>query len=108
MLDINSFRSNGLQAGEVELSDEDAAANDEETIRLNKNVIRALVDMGFSLEGSKRAAYNTRESSDAEAAVNWAISHMEDSDFNSPFVIPSEKPSTTVVTKAAGKVTSFN
>lgn len=47
------------------------------------------MDMGFSLEGSKRAAYNTREANSSEAAVNWAMEHMEDGDFNSPFQLPT-------------------
>lgn len=64
----------------------------EEEIQLNENIVGQLVDMGFSLEGSKRAVYHTREANDSEAAVNWAVSHMEDSDFNHPFQIPSSKP----------------
>ena len=69
-----------------------AATSVEAEIALNANVISQLMEMGFTLDGSKRAAYNTRDSNDAEAAVNWAMSHMEDSDFNSPFEIPSTKP----------------
>ena len=74
-------------------------------IALNENVISQLMDMGFSLEGSKRAAYNTRDSNDAEAAVNWAVAHMEDSDFNSPFALPSNKPAPTVTKE---KVTAYS
>lgn len=52
------------------------------------------MDMGFSLESSKRAAYNTREANNSEAAVNWAMVHMDDADFNTPFVLPSSAPKT--------------
>ncbi len=88
-LDIASLRSGGLRQGEVELSDESDA---QPTIALNENVIQQLVDMGFSREGSRRAAYHTRDANDAEAAVNWCMSHMEDDDFNLPFEIPGSKP----------------
>lgn len=90
-LDISDMRGVGLKPGEKELTEADAT-NQEESIKLNENIISQLMDMGFSLEGSKRAAYNTRDSNDPEAAVNWAVGHMEDADFNAAFEIPSNKP----------------
>lgn len=56
------------------------------------------MDMGFSLEGSKRACYNTREANNSEAAVNWAVAHMEDTDFNAPFQVPSQQPKSSSAT----------
>lgn len=88
ILDLNEFKSTGLKQGETELPEE---SNE---IQLNEAIINQLVDMGFSLEGSKRAVYNTREANDSEAAVNWAVAHMEDADFNSPFKVPSAKRQT--------------
>jgi ubiquitin carboxyl-terminal hydrolase 5/13 len=106
-LDITSLRSEGLKQGEVELSDEvaaeiaaAAAASQLPTIALNENVIQQLVDMGFSREGSRRAAYHTRDANDAEAAVNWCMAHMEDDDFNAPFEMPNSRPAA-VASKAA-------
>ena len=61
-------------------------------IHLNENVISQLMDMGFSLDGARRAAYFTRDNNDPEASVNWCMEHIEDSDFNSPFVIPNQLP----------------
>jgi len=105
VLDIKELRGTGLKPNEKELADESAAgATAVPDIALNENVISQLMDMGFSLDGSKRAAYHTRDSNDAEAAVNWAVSHMEDSDFNTPFTIPSNKPQVA----AAKKETSFS
>ena len=99
VIDMNKYKGGyGLKQGEDELKTEDSANAKHETateVKLNENIVAQLMDMGFSLEGSKRAAYNTRELNDFEAAVNWAVSHMEDADFNSQFEIPKaqQKPS---------------
>jgi ubiquitin carboxyl-terminal hydrolase 5/13 len=50
--------------------------------------------MGFSENGSKRAALATGNSS-AEGAAEWVFAHMEDPDFNDP-VIPVEAASAEV------------
>jgi ubiquitin carboxyl-terminal hydrolase 5/13 len=91
-LNLNEFRSSGLKPNEVELKDDDIGGNQASNqIVLNESLVSQLVDMGFSLEGSKKAVYNTRDANDAEAAVNWAVIHMEDSNFNAPFEIPNAK-----------------
>lgn len=43
--------------------------------------------MGFSENGSKRAALAVGNSS-AEAATNWVMEHMGDDDFNDPLPAP--------------------
>jgi len=43
--------------------------------------------MGFSENGSKRAALAVGNSS-AEAATNWVMEHMGDDDFNDPLPPP--------------------
>jgi ubiquitin carboxyl-terminal hydrolase 5/13 len=95
VLDMNEYRSAGAQAGEALLNeDEEGSATQteqEEACNINEQLINQLMDMGFSLDASKRAVYNTREENNAEAATNWAITHMEDDDFNKPFEIPSKK-----------------
>jgi len=91
LLDLTEFRGTGKKADEQELTDEQPEAPE---VNLNENILSQLIEMGFSLEGSKRAAYNTREQNDYEAAVNWAVAHMEDSDFNNPFELPSKRAKT--------------
>jgi len=46
------------------------------------------MSMGFSENGSKRAALATNNS-DADAAMTWVFAHMEDADFNSPLPGPT-------------------
>ena len=97
VIDLNEYRGgNGLKTGEIELMSEEAASKAPTAVdvQLNENIVAQLMDMGFSLDGSKRAAFNTKELNDFEAAVNWAVSHMEDSDFNNHFEIPKAKSKT--------------
>lgn len=48
-----------------------------------------LVSMGFTENGSKRAALAVGNSS-AEAATNWVMEHLEDADLNDPLPPPGE------------------
>ena len=50
-------------------------------------IVNQLVDMGFGLEGCKKAVFHTKNAG-AEAAMNWVMEHMGDADFNDPFVQP--------------------
>ncbi|KAK9833553.1 hypothetical protein WJX81_005633 [Elliptochloris bilobata] len=45
--------------------------------------VAALVGMGFSENGSKRAALATQNGG-TEASMEWVLAHMEDADFNDP------------------------
>ena len=45
------------------------------------------MSMGFSENGSKRAAIAVKNAS-AEAAMEWVFAHMEDADFNDPLPPP--------------------
>jgi ubiquitin carboxyl-terminal hydrolase 5/13 len=103
VIDLNEYRGGyGLKKGEIELMSDNAAAKVEAVsveVQLNENIVAQLMDMGFSLDGSKRAAYNTREVNDFEAAVNWAVSHMEDADFNNHFEIPKVQSTKTAATQ---------
>ncbi|PSC74028.1 ubiquitin carboxyl-terminal hydrolase 5 isoform X1 [Micractinium conductrix] len=49
----------------------------------DETIVAQLVSMGFSENGSKRAALAVGNSS-AEAATEWVFAHMEDADFNGP------------------------
>eukprot|EP00887_Chlorella_sp_A99_P001793 scaffold19.g1793.t1 len=50
-------------------------------------IVAQLVSMGFSENGSKRAAVATGNSG-AEAAMEWVLSHMADADFDDPLPPP--------------------
>jgi ubiquitin carboxyl-terminal hydrolase 5/13 len=52
----------------------------------DESVVAQLVSMGFSENGSRKAAM---EHNDVEMAMNWILMHMEDPDFNDPPVDPS-------------------
>ncbi|CAM9437789.1 unnamed protein product [Choristocarpus tenellus] len=47
----------------------------------DKEVMQQLKAMGFSLQGSRRAALTTKNSG-LDAALDWAMAHSEDKDFN--------------------------
>ena len=49
----------------------------------DETFVAQLVSMGFSANGSRRAAVATGNTS-AEASMEWVLSHMEDADFDTP------------------------
>ena len=86
-LDLTSYRSKPAQegehlvpAGEEEDKPEEAAPQAPE---VNENALAQLMDMGFSLNGCKRALMRVG-GSDVEAAMNWVFEHSMDPDFNDP------------------------
>lgn len=87
-LDLSSIRGRGLQSGEEELPQEAEAPQE---VQLDESVVFQLVEMGFPMEACKKAVFNTNNSG-LESAMNWVMEHMEDPDFNSPFVPPGSKP----------------
>lgn len=54
-------------------------------VTADEGIVAQLMSMGFSENGSKRAALATHNS-DAEVAMGWVFEHMEDPDFNDPIV----------------------
>lgn len=88
-LSLSRFLGTGLSAGE-ELLPEDPVSSTGSTaspasVTPDEALVAQLVSMGFSENGCKRAAVATGNSN-AEAAMEWIFSHMEDSDFNDPLV----------------------
>ncbi|CAN8064539.1 unnamed protein product [Agarophyton chilense] len=84
-LDLGHLRGTGLMDGEV-LMPEDApeqVVEQPQAIIPDSGIVAQLVSMGFSENGSKRAAIATKNES-AEASMEWVFSHMEDPDFNDP------------------------
>lgn len=47
---------------------------------MNENLISQLVDMGFPINASKRAAHFS--GGDLEAAMNWLCTNIDDPDYN--------------------------
>eukprot|EP00096_Caligus_rogercresseyi_P012559 TRINITY_DN5304_c0_g1_i1.p1 TRINITY_DN5304_c0_g1~~TRINITY_DN5304_c0_g1_i1.p1 ORF type:complete len:795 (-),score=285.40 TRINITY_DN5304_c0_g1_i1:406-2790(-) len=102
-IDISSLKTKGgLQSGEVELADVD-----DKKKKPDEAIVSALADMGFSLEGCKKAAVLTGNVG-VEAAMNWVMEHMEDPDFNDPLVDKTqEKDSFTPSPETLAMVTSM-
>ncbi|TDH68876.1 hypothetical protein CCR75_005557 [Bremia lactucae] len=85
-LSLSRFLSKGFVNGEELLPETSGGSTLMESGEIDKadNVLVAqLVSMGFSENGCKRAAIATGNSN-AEAAMEWIFSHMEDPDFNDP------------------------
>jgi ubiquitin carboxyl-terminal hydrolase 5/13 len=96
-LDLNSYRSHGLVAGEKELPEEGKADDGgDETFVMDESLVENLMSMGFSENGCRRAAIATKNA-DVETAMNWIMEHMEDPDFNSPAVLPSSNSASATV-----------
>lgn len=55
-------------------------------------VLSQLQDMGFPPEACKRAVFQTRNSG-LEAATQWIMEHITDSDFTDPFIPPGTESS---------------
>ncbi|OCB86559.1 ubiquitinyl hydrolase [Sanghuangporus baumii] len=79
-LTLDSYLGHGLQPGEVEFSD-DAAAAAEPTF--NEAALSQLEAMGFSQIRCKKALLATGNA-DPEAAMDWLFAHMEDPDIDDP------------------------
>lgn len=87
-LDLNYLRGKGLQPGEELLPEPKPAVGEAaDTVELDEAVVSNLCDMGFPVEACKKAVYYTRNSG-LEAATNWVMQHIGDSDFGDPFVPP--------------------
>jgi ubiquitin carboxyl-terminal hydrolase 5/13 len=100
----SSLRGRGMQPGETPLPDPEGPASAEAaadgkgngssatvttttttttTVEPSAEIVAQLVSMGFSENGSKRAAIATNNVS-ADGAMEWVFAHMEDADFNDP------------------------
>ncbi len=87
-IDLNSFKSSGPQEGEDVVTDEstnDASSDNAFPTQPNidEGAVSQLMDMGFSLNGCKRALLAVG-GTNVEAAMNWIFEHNTDPDFNDP------------------------
>jgi ubiquitin carboxyl-terminal hydrolase 5/13 len=102
-IDLSHLKGDGMQVGEEEMPEEmgsQVASNLEVTIP-DASIVTQIVGMGFSDNAAKRAALATLNAG-ADAAMNWILMHMEDSDLNDP--LPS--PSSTSASTTAAETTS--
>lgn len=84
-LDLKTLRGLGLQSGE-ELLPELAGSEPPPPV-FDQAILSQLTDMGFPPEACKRALFFT-ENRGLDAATNWVMEHIADSDFAEPFVPP--------------------
>merc|ERR1719447_631271 len=111
VLDLLSLRGQGLKPGEVSLPDEDTPEEETNNWIIDEATVAQLMDMGFALDGCKRAVYNTGNSG-VEAAMAWVMDHMADPDFADPFTPPgsgggSKKKKCTAGDEVIGMVMSM-
>ncbi|CBF79349.1 hypothetical protein AN7422.2 [Aspergillus nidulans FGSC A4] len=78
-IDLSCYLSTGPGEGE------DLLPEDEETggFEVNMDTLNQLLAMGFPRVRCEKALYSTGNS-DAEAAMNWLLSHMDDPDIDEP------------------------
>ena len=81
--------SYAVGAVNVEMTDVDAGI-----VEADDMIVVQLVSMGFSENGSKRAAIAT-ENASMEVAMEWIFAHSEDADFNDPPTASTSVPGTT-------------
>jgi len=90
-IDLTNYKGMGPQEGESLVPEEEegeatgaAGAQPE----ISEAALGQLMDMGFTMNGCKRALMAVG-GSDAEAAMNWIFEHNMDPDFNDPLPEPS-------------------
>lgn len=83
-VNLSSYRSPGFEDGEKEIANVEASKQ----FVPEAEAMLTLQSMGFSENRSTRALYHTGNRG-AEEAMNWIFAHMEDTDIDSPFTVPS-------------------
>ncbi len=84
-LDLSKLKGSGKQEGEEELPEEEAQQQQQQQqLEPDAAIVEQLNQMGFDINGCKRAAVNTKNAG-VEAAMNWILEHSEDADFAAPF-----------------------
>mmetsp|Transcript_7420 Transcript_7420/g.21943 ORF Transcript_7420/g.21943 Transcript_7420/m.21943 type:complete len:903 (+) Transcript_7420:355-3063(+) len=96
-LSLEHLRGTGPQPGETlqpdtPESNSAGAAAASAPVEPDEATVAQLMSMGFSENGSKRAAIATNNGG-AEASAEWVFMHMEDPDFNDPLPVPGASAS---------------
>ncbi|CAD7004184.1 ubiquitin carboxyl-terminal hydrolase 5 [Ceratitis capitata] len=84
-IDLSNWRGTGMQPEEQAFPE----TVDKPKFSFDENLMSELMQMGFPQEACKRAVYNTKNIS-LEAASNWLMEHIGDSDISDPFVLPAD------------------
>ncbi|KAG2586665.1 hypothetical protein PVAP13_5NG065200 [Panicum virgatum] len=84
-IDISHMRSKGMQPGEELLPERASGDNKAEPAApvASEDIVSQLASMGFNYLHCQKAAINTSNTG-VEEAMNWLLSHMDDSDINDP------------------------
>ncbi len=103
---FHKFRGLGPQDGETLVPDEaegrgDSSSNPPPASAIDEGALGILIDMGFNMNGCKRALLAVG-GSDVDAAMNWVFEHNDDPDFNDPL------PERTTVIAAAASNSAVN
>jgi ubiquitin carboxyl-terminal hydrolase 5/13 len=91
-IDLTGYRGTGIQAGEVEMEDSQAAAPPPPC---DEDVVNQLAVMGFPEAACRKAVIKTSNAG-VEPAMEWLMAHMEDPDFAEPIKPPSASGDATV------------
>ena len=88
-IDLAAYKATGPQEGESLVpEEEDTSTVAPAQPQISEAALGQLMDMGFGMNGCKRAL-TAVGGSDAEAAMNWIFEHNMDPDFNDPLPEPS-------------------
>lgn len=87
-ISLHKFKGTGPQEGETLVPEEEAKGDAESTNvpaapAIDESALGQLMDMGFNMNGCKRALMAVG-GSNVEAAMNWVFEHNSDADFNDP------------------------
>lgn len=88
-IDLSSYKSTGPQNGEDLVPEEmdgpssSSGAGLQNVPQIDEAALSQLMDMGFNMNGCKRALMAVG-GSDTESAMNWIFEHNMDPDFNDP------------------------
>ena len=84
LIDLSSLRSIPKSESEVLMPETSSGPEFE----FNDAILSGLTTMGFSLDASKRACYNSNNAG-VDQALDWLMLHLEDPDLNNPFTLPN-------------------
>ena len=84
-IDLSPYKSKGAQDGEELVPEEGGSSPTGVSVQpeISEAALCQLMDMGFGMNGCKRALVAVG-GSDAEAAMNWIFEHNMDPDFDDP------------------------
>ena len=85
-IDLNNLKASGPQDGEELVpaeAESGGSGGSSSKVEISEAALSQLMDMGFGMNGCKRALMKVG-GSDTEAAMNWIFEHNMDPDFNDP------------------------